>query len=99
MLRTQIVASVVALAASVSFASAGTRPDTRSMTCSQAQSFVQQSGAVVMTTGEFTYDRFVADLAYCDHGQRLKLNLAPTADAAECTVGFYCQFPSREPKR
>ncbi|MEJ8476264.1 hypothetical protein [Roseibium algae] len=37
------------------------RPDTRDMTCTQAQALVKQRGEVVMTTGQYTFERFIAD--------------------------------------
>ncbi|NRG19501.1 hypothetical protein HPQ64_17555 [Rhizobiales bacterium] len=65
-------------------------PDTRAMTCAQAQAFVVQSGAVVMATGRYTYDRFVSSQAYCTPELNLKAFYAPTADVYECPVAYRC---------
>lgn len=95
MRRTKIAATFATLIVSTSLASAGGRPDTRSMTCAQAQSFVQQNGAVVMATGDYTFDRFVTTQAYCLLEETAKIIYAPTLDAAECPVAFYCKDVSR----
>ena len=45
--------------------SAQARPDTRSMTCNQLQSFIQKQGSVVMNTGDRTYGQFVHHRGFC----------------------------------
>lgn len=67
------------------------RPDTRQMTCSQAQALVKRQGAVVMSTGQYTYARFVSTLGYCDRSQILAPLYAPTRDAPQCFAGYYCK--------
>ena len=69
------------------------RPDTRSMTCAQAQDFVRRHGAVVMTTGRHTYQRIVSQHRYCDPWQQLFPERAPTRDAPQCVVGYRCDEP------
>jgi len=66
------------------------RPDTRAMTCQQAQAFVRQRGAVVMTTGQFTYSRIVAGLGFCGGDEETQLKIAPTRDQPRCRVGLVC---------
>ncbi|WP_235974905.1 hypothetical protein [Stappia albiluteola] len=62
------------------------------MTCSQAQALVKSSGAVVLTTGNGLYSRFVASAAYCvDLNPALKPEFAPTRDNAQCFVGYGCR--------
>lgn len=54
--------AVLALGLTVSLVHAQTgRPDTRKLTCSQAQQLVKKSGSIVMTTGPSTFEKFVAD--------------------------------------
>ncbi|WP_029059945.1 hypothetical protein [Stappia stellulata] len=77
------------LAASASAALA--RPDTRTMTCAQAQQLVKRSGAIVLSTGQYTYSRFVADRRYCGHYEILRPNYAPTRDTAQCPVAYFCE--------
>ena len=69
------------------------RPDTRRMTCGEVNAFVQQRGAVVMTTGRFTYQRFVAHRGFCDRWLTVKPEYAPTRDAPRCPVNYVCWDP------
>lgn len=71
------------------------RPDTRSMTCAQAQAFIQQHGAVVMSTGTYTYSRFIADRRYCPHYEILEPNYGPTLDNPKCPIGYGCRRVDR----
>lgn len=66
------------------------RPDTRQMTCEQVQSLINQNGAVVLTTGRYTYDRYVAHGGHCLHPYVPRLATAPTRDDAMCTIGYEC---------
>lgn len=79
------------LAAAALPASAAGRPDTRAMTCQGAQNFIRQHGAVVMTTGRYTYDRIVSSQGYCDGDEETALKIAPTRDNPKCRVGYYCR--------
>jgi len=73
------------------------RPDARTMTCEQARSLVQERGAVVMTTGRHTYQRFVAHRGFCLYSQRTGSAWTPTRDTAECRLRI-CVDP-RDKKR
>ncbi len=84
-----VLAAVLAAAAGP--ASAAGRPDTRAMTCQGAQAFVRQHGAVVMTTGRYTYDRIVSGQGYCGGDEETALKIAPTRDNPKCRVGYYCR--------
>ncbi len=66
------------------------RPDARRMSCGQVQSLVQQRGAVVMTTGQYTYDRFVANRSYCDWPMVPTATRIGTTDTNACPV-YNCQ--------
>ena len=71
------------------------RPDTRQLTCAQAQSLVKQRGSVVMTTGPTTFDRFIANVSYClPESNMMRPKYAPTRDNPKCPVGNKC-FRSR----
>ena len=83
-------AGLLALAA---VADAQQRPDTRRMTCGEVNAFVQRHGAVVMTTGRFTYERFVAHRGFCDRWQTVTPRTAPTRDAPRCPVHHVCWDP------
>lgn len=67
-------------------AAAQGRPDARQMTCQQVQSLIGQRGAVVLTTGRHTYDRYVAGRRLCDRGARLDRDFISTRDNARCDV-------------
>ncbi|PVB60205.1 hypothetical protein [Labrenzia sp. 011] len=62
------------------------RPDSRSMTCAQVQSLIAQRGAVVLSTGQYTFDRYVANRNACQHGEILKRDYVPTKDNNRCYV-------------
>ncbi len=70
---------------------ASARPDTRSMTCQQARAVVQQYKAIVMSTGQYTYERIVIGQGYCSSTQISKPLYAPTVDVERCKVGNICE--------
>lgn len=67
------------------------RPSTLAMTCAQAQGLVTQSGAVVLTTGPYTFDRFVRNRSFCTPDENTEPTWAPTRDAPQCMVGYRCE--------
>ena len=67
------------------------RPDVRTMSCAQASALVRQSGAVVLTTGRYTYDRYVARQAYCDRPYVIRRAWVGTADTNRCNIGYTCE--------
>jgi hypothetical protein len=67
------------------------RPDTRTMTCAQAKTYVQQNKAIVMSTGQNTYTRIVSGQGSCQPSQTTRRLLAPTVDNPKCQVGFECR--------
>ncbi len=78
---------------------AGTAPaqrlSTRDMRCAEALDLVRSRGAVVMSTGEHTFDRFVDNPAYCVFGEQAFSGWAPTRDVLRCAVGFICKPATR----
>jgi hypothetical protein len=83
---------VCTLLLSASFAHAGGhRPDTRTMSCGAAKSLVQSRGAVLLSTGNYTYDKFVRNHAYCNIDEALKRAYVPTGDQRRCNVGYICK--------
>ena len=83
--RTLVTAALVA-AAGTAFA----RPDTRSMTCEQTQRLIIRSGAVVLTTGPHTYDRYVSGYGYCSRPEAPVRTYVRTKDYSDCPV-YNCQ--------
>lgn len=76
---------------------AAQRPDLRRMTCNQAQDLVARRGAVVMTTGQYTYERFVAGPRWCDRWEVVRPEVARTRDTQSCVVGYICEVPLFRP--
>jgi len=92
------LAAVLAIAAALAAGAmpAQARPDSRSMTCAAAAAMVAQRGAVVMSTGPNTYDRYVSSLASCSAAEQLRPEWVPTRDQPKCFVGYTCYVPSRD---
>ena len=67
------------------------RTDVRTMSCSAAKDLVYSAGAVVLTTGPNSYDRYVSGQNYCAYPLVAKPAWVPTADNAQCPVGFLCK--------
>lgn len=88
------MAGLVLLAAG---GSAFARPDTRTMSCAEAQSVVERNGAIVLTTGPHTYDRFVAAGVRCELPYIPRLTYVPTRDEPQCPIGYTCRQNSDEP--
>jgi hypothetical protein len=66
------------------------RPATPEMTCAEAAGLVARTGAVVLTTGPFTYARFVRDGGFCPLPEVPKPALEATRDVPRCFVGDTC---------
>jgi hypothetical protein len=88
-MRPVLIAAVV-LSSAVTAAEAQ-RPSTLSMSCQQAQSLVAKRGAVVLSTGAHTYDRFVSSGRYCQVAEYAYDGFAPTRDRESCLVGYVCK--------
>lgn len=56
------------------------RPSTLGMSCADTQALVASSGAIVLSTGQHTYERYVNTLAYCLPGESLEREWVPTTD-------------------
>jgi hypothetical protein len=67
------------------------RPDTRGMTCAQAQATVRAAGAIVLGTGPSLYDRYVISRGFCTPSEVTKPAWAPTRDDRQCFVGYRCE--------
>lgn len=82
----RIMMAIAASAALVAGAAAQGRPDSRQMSCAQVQDLIVQNGAVVLTTGQFTYDRYVSSLRFCSHPSIPVIDSVQTRDANQCPV-------------
>lgn len=80
------LAAVLAVTSTATMA----RPSSLSMTCRQAQNLVASQGAVVISTGAHTYDRFVASPRFCEFNEWANAASAPTKDRRQCSLGYTC---------
>ncbi|MBX9932675.1 MAG: hypothetical protein K2Y56_14220 [Methylobacterium sp.] len=67
------------------------RPATPAMACAAAADLVTRSGAIVLTTGPFTYARFVRDAGFCSIAETTKPAFELTLDNPKCFVGYLCR--------
>lgn len=84
-LSTAAAAALLATAAS-----AQPRPSTLGMSCAQTRALVASRGAVVLGTGPYTYDRYVAHTGFCPHDQTTEPAYERTRDNPQCYVGDRC---------
>ncbi|WP_346908465.1 hypothetical protein [uncultured Roseibium sp.] len=89
-LRPTTEAAIVAALAMLVATAAQARPSLYTMTCSQAQAFVQNKGAVVVDTAPNVTRRVVANGSYCDRLQKTKPFFAKTTDNPQCRIGLRC---------
>ncbi|MEP3279740.1 MAG: hypothetical protein ABJN26_06950 [Stappiaceae bacterium] len=82
-----------------SMGSVQARQDVRRLSCAQAQNLVQRNGAVVLTTGQHTFRRFVRDRFYCDPDQIVVRTRAPSRDNPRCVVGYTCSMDPWDGRR
>jgi hypothetical protein len=75
---------------------AQSRPSTLRMTCAQARSLVASRGSIVLSTGPYTYDRFVAGGGFCFLGEIAEPAWARTLDSPQCPIGYRCKPYERE---
>lgn len=92
--RHAVRVGIAALVALGTTSAALARPDTRTMTCVQAQDLIVRSGAIVLTTGRHTYDRYVAGWGFCDHPNVPTATYIQTRDTRHCPV-YNCQRSTR----
>jgi hypothetical protein len=82
---------LLVLTASANGAQAQPRPFTPSMPCEQARHIVFANGAAVLSTGTYTYDRFVRDRSFCEINEFLEPAWVPTRDTPQCPIGYRCR--------
>lgn len=91
------VAALLLVSASTD-AWAQSRPLTLRMSCAQAQGLVASQRAIVLNTGPLTYDRYVGSSGSCAVGETMDPAWVPTADTAQCPIGYRCA-PRSSPSR
>ncbi|KPF69192.1 hypothetical protein IP69_10885 [Bosea sp. AAP35] len=70
------------------------RPSTPERSCAANRQSVAANGAIVLGTGGHTFDRFVRDRGFCQHGDFLEPAYVPSRDTAQCFVGYRCKVDS-----
>ncbi|GEO14949.1 hypothetical protein [Microvirga aerophila] len=81
----------LALIASVSEVRAQQRPFYPGLPCRQVQQIVAANGAAVISTGQFTYDRYVRDRSFCEINESIEPVWVPSLDTPQCPVGYRCR--------
>lgn len=81
----KIGAAALAVMATLSVPASAQRPDARTMSCQQVNDLIASRGAAVLTTGQYTYDRYVASGRYCSFPNTTRPESINTRDGA-CTV-------------
>lgn len=81
----QVGATALVMAVALATTASAQRPDSRTMTCQQVGDLIASSGAVVLTTGQHTYDRYVANARYCSYPSTTRPDSINTRDGM-CTV-------------
>ena len=85
--------SILIIAAASLFATgtlAQQRPLSTTMSCGQVSRLIATRGAVVLSTGQYAYDRFVRSQAYCQPTEFTRPAWVPTAETPQCFIGYTC---------
>ena len=83
-----LAACVAICAASPCFSQS--RPNTTAMSCIAAKRLVDARGAIVLSTGATTYDRYVDGPAFCAIDEFVQPAFVPSATNQQCFIGYYC---------
>ena len=67
------------------------RPNSMTITCSQAAGLVASQGAVVLGAGVYTDDRYVSGPSFCVQGAATEPAWIPTFDNPQCFGGYQCR--------
>ena len=66
------------------------RPSASEMPCDRIAALVSARGAVVISTGETEYDRFVRDGTFCEVSEAPRAATVKSKDNPVCFIGFEC---------
>lgn len=94
MVKSVAAAAILAALSAVPVLAQG-RPDARTMSCGEVQALLDASGAVVLTTGQHVYDRYVSGRRFCTHPDMAAPARIATRDVASCPV-YRCVPMERE---
>lgn len=91
MTRTLIALVVLGLTGA---AQAQGRPQSPTLSCAANRQSVLANGAIVLGTGGYTYDRFVAHRGFCQFDEFADPAWVPARDTPQCFVGYRCKSAS-----
>ena len=83
------------LAVSVVGTVASARPLTTAITCEQASDLVATKHAIILSTGQFTFDRYVDSQGQCELSEQTKPAWVATSDSSSCFIGYTCEQDRR----
>lgn len=72
-------------------AAAQIRASTVDRPCAASRQDVARNGAIVLGTGGYTYDRFVADRRFCERDEFTEPAFVPSRDSQSCFIGYRCR--------
>jgi len=84
-----VVALVLTLASSAAIGQS--RPSTVNRPCAVNRQSVVASGAIVLGTGGYTYDRFVRDRGFCQFDEYTEPAWVESRDTPACFIGYRCK--------
>ncbi|MGX1790623.1 hypothetical protein ACWIGM_28015 [Bosea sp. NPDC055332] len=70
------------------------RPQSPARSCAANRQSVIANGAIVLGTGGYTYDRFVAHRGFCQFDEIADPAWVPARDTPQCFVGYRCKNAS-----
>ena len=82
-----------------SAAQAQSRPNSLIMSCDAVGRLLRQQGAVILSTGTFTYDRYVSSGSFCGPAERTDPAWVPAADTQQCFAGYRCRGTAQQGSR
>lgn len=88
---THVLLAAAALAAPASQALAQARPYAPGLSCRALVGIVASRGAVVVSTSQTTYDRYVANRSFCYPTQVTRPAWVVAADTPQCFIGYTCK--------
>lgn len=91
-IRTSFTIGIATLAVLATASASFARPDARTMTCQQTQELIDRQSAITISTGQHTYERFVAYDGYCYHPEVRRITYIRTRDTDRCPV-YHCERP------
>lgn len=84
---------MAALLVPAAASAASRRPDVTKMTCREATGLVDEAGAIVLSTGRFTYGIFAENAGRCaaELGVTPQAAIVKTLDNPSCMIGVECK--------